>query len=496
MHPAPAAPRRRRGLILAGLLLLVAALAYGWSARTPATSDAPNYRLAQVDRGTVRVAIAATGSLRARSTVDIGSQLSGQLAEVLVDFNQRVVRDQVLARLDPAAQQARVTIAEADLQSARAQLEEATVAWQTATREAERRQTLAAQGLIARTDAEAAAAERDAGATRVTSARARVAEREASLSNARLDLKRTDIRSPVDGVVLLRQAEPGQTVAASFQTPVLFRIAEDLAQMQIDLAVDESHVGQIEPGMLVRFTVDTYRERPFLGTVEQVRLAAVNQQNVITYPVVVGVENADLKLLPGMTASAEIEVSVRENVLRIPNAALRFKPPAALRPARTETRDGLLKGLTLSAEQRAAYEADRQQMDQLSANERSQLSEQGLLPPGQRGQAMVIRLDAASAASPQAIQQAIAQRMRERFAGFRATLDEAQRAQFDARLATLGASAGDARPAPGGAEVWQPTDDGPRPRAVQIGVADSTHTELRDQRLREGDTVIVGVQRG
>jgi HlyD family secretion protein len=211
---------------------------------------------------------------------------------------------------------------------------------------------------------------------------------------------------------------------------------------------------------------------------------------------VVGVENADLKLLPGMTASAEIEVSVRDNVLRIPNAALRFKPPAALRPARTETRDGLLEGLTLSAEQRAAYEADRQQMDQLSANERSQLSEQGLLPPGQSGQAMVIRLDAASAASPQAIQQAIAQRMRERFAGFRATLDEAQRAQFDARLATLGASAGDARPAPGGAEVWQPTDDGPRPRAVQIGVADSTHTELRDQRLREGDTVIVGVQRG
>ncbi|MCU0757315.1 MAG: hypothetical protein MUE46_19745, partial [Xanthomonadales bacterium] len=186
-----------------------------------------------------------------------------------------------------------------------------------------------------------------------------------------------------------------------------------------------------------------------------------------------------------------------ENVLRIPNAALRFKPPAALRPARTETRDGLLEGLTLSAEQRAAYDADRQQMDQLSANERSQLSAQGLLPPGQSGQAMVIRLDAASAASPQAIQQAIAQRMRERFAGFRATLDEAQRAQFDARLATLGAGAGgNARPAADGAEVWQPAERGPQPRTVRIGVADSTHTELRDDRLREGDAVIVGVQRG
>jgi HlyD family secretion protein len=145
---------------------------------------------------------------------------------------------------------------------------------------------LASRNLIARADADTALTQRDAAHARVASARAAVAQRQAHLASAELELERTVIRAPVDGVVLLRQAQPGQTVAASFQTPVLFRVAEDLAQMQIDLAVDESSVGQITPGMLVRFTVDTFRDRRFIGTVEQVRLAATNNQNVMTYPVV------------------------------------------------------------------------------------------------------------------------------------------------------------------------------------------------------------------
>src|SRR5690606_34007477 len=164
---------------------------------------------------------------------------------------------------------------------------------------------------------------------RVVSAEASVLQRQAAVNHARLDVEYTVIRSPVDGVVLLRDIEPGQTVAASFQTPVLFQIAQDLAQMQIDLSVDEADVGQIREGLPVSFTVDAFPDRQFSGEVRQVRLAATATSNVITYPVVVQVQNPDLSLLPGMTASAEIVVNRRENVLRVPNAALRYMPPGA-----------------------------------------------------------------------------------------------------------------------------------------------------------------------
>ncbi|HEY9144296.1 MAG TPA: efflux RND transporter periplasmic adaptor subunit, partial [Arenimonas sp.] len=323
-------PTRRRSsrlpLVIAAVALALLA-AWWFTGREGETAGA--YRTAPVERGDVRVVISATGTLRATTTVDVGSQVSGQVLEVLVDFNDEVSRGQAIARLDPAPFQTRLEQAEADLASARASVNEARATVANAEADYTRKRDLVERQLIARSEADLALAVRDQARARVVSAEASVRQRQAAVGNARLDVDYTVIRSPVDGVVLLRDIEPGQTVAASFQTPVLFQIAQDLAQMQIDLSVDEADVGQIREGLPVSFTVDTFPDRQFSGEVRQVRLAATATSSVVTYPVVVQVQNADLSLLPGMTASAEIVVDGREGVLKVPNAALRYTPPDA-----------------------------------------------------------------------------------------------------------------------------------------------------------------------
>ncbi|GAB2671288.1 efflux RND transporter periplasmic adaptor subunit [Arenimonas aestuarii] len=330
-------PNRRRPFrlyaVTAGVALALLA-AWWFTGRNDDAAGA--YRTAPVERGDVRVVISATGTLRATTTVDVGSQVSGQVLEVLADYNDEVTRGQAIARLDPAPFQTRLEQAEADLASARASVNEARAGVTNAEADYNRKRELVERQLIARSEADLARAARDQARARVVSAEASVRQRQAAVGNARLDVDYTVIRSPVDGVVLLRDIEPGQTVAASFQTPVLFQIAQDLAQMQIDLSVDEADVGQIREGLPVSFTVDAYPDRQFSGEVRQVRLAATATSNVITYPVVVQVQNADLSLLPGMTANAEIVVNRREGVLHVPNAALRYTPPGAAtaRPAR------------------------------------------------------------------------------------------------------------------------------------------------------------------
>ncbi|WP_374605165.1 efflux RND transporter periplasmic adaptor subunit [Arenimonas sp.] len=329
--PSPTRRPFRLYLVIAAVALALLA-AWWFTGRDGEAAGA--YRTATVERGDVRVVISATGTLRATTTVDVGSQVSGQVLEVLADYNDRVTQGQAIARLDPAPFQTRLDQAEADLASARASVNEARASVTNAEADYRRKRDLVERQLIARSEADLALAARDQARARVVSAEAAVRQRQAAVGNARLDVDYTVIRSPVDGVVLLRDIEPGQTVAASFQTPVLFQIAEDLAQMQIDLSVDEADVGQIREGLPVSFTVDAYPDRQFSGEVRQVRLAATATSNVITYPVVVQVQNADLSLLPGMTASAEIVVDGREGVLRVPNAALRYTPPDAPRSGR------------------------------------------------------------------------------------------------------------------------------------------------------------------
>ena len=489
---------RPRNLILLALAVLAAVLAWRFLA---AEGDAPAYRTAAVERGSLRVSISATGSLRALSTVDVGSQVSGQILEVPADFNDRVERGQVIARIDPANFEARLTQVRADLASARANLssaraglDEARANLKNAEAEFERRSSVFERGLISRTDYDAALAQRDAARARIASAEAgiRVAEaqvqqRQAAVANAELDLAYTVIRSPVDGVILLRAVEPGQTVAASFQTPVLFQIAEDLRQMQIDLSIDESDVGQISEGQTVRFGVDAFPGRDFRGVVHQIRLAASNVQNVITYPVVVRVDNPDSSLLPGMTANAEIEIAQRENVLRLPNAALRFRPADA--PAEAgrsspfadlaEELPRRVASLALAPAQQAAFEQDlaalRERMAQRAGGQR----------PASNGAAASGAASGALAPSAEAMRQRMSGLLREAFAGFQATLTAEQSARFEAEVSTfLGARR---------VTVWMLEGVRPAARTLRVGLSDATHTEVLAGELREGEAVIVGL---
>ena len=324
--PVSRKPRVPRFVIVLVVLAVAAAAIWFWKGRG-AGGDEQKFRTAAVEQGDIRVAISATGTLSALSTVDVGSEVSGKVEEVLVDFNDEVTKGQIIARIDPSTFETQIEQGDATIANARAGLQTAQAGLRNAELDYARKAKLVDQKLIARGDLDLAQSARDQARAQVVSAQAQIRQQQASTQNFRLNLGRTVIRSPVDGVVLLRSVEPGQTVAASLQAPVLFKIAEDLVRMEIVLAVDESDIGQVKQGQAVSFTVDAFPDRQFRGTVSQVRLSATNTNNVITYPVVVAVDNSDQVLLPGMTTNAEIEVSRRDNVLKAPNAAMRFKPP-------------------------------------------------------------------------------------------------------------------------------------------------------------------------
>lgn len=287
------------------------------------------YRTEPAQIGDLSSSISATGTLGATSTVEVGTQVSGTLQSVEVDFNDRVEAGQIIARIDPSTLQARVAQAGAALASAQAGLNEARAAAINAGRDFERKSQLVSKQLISKTDGDIAQAQNAQAQARVLSAQAQVSQQQANLDSTQLDLAKTIIRSPVKGTVLARNVEPGQTVAASLQTPVLFKIAGDLSEMEIVLAIDEADIGQLQVGQNATFTVDAFPDRNFRGKVKQIRLAANNVSNVVTFPVVIEVNNADQVLLPGLTATAQIITSSKAQVLTIPNSALRFRPASA-----------------------------------------------------------------------------------------------------------------------------------------------------------------------
>ncbi|MFT3896883.1 MAG: efflux RND transporter periplasmic adaptor subunit [Thermomonas sp.] len=311
--------------IAAALVALVLLAGWAWHKRSAAAAEG-GYRTEAVQRGDIRVAISSTGTLSAISTVTVGSQISGQVTEVRVDYNSHVSKGEVLARIDPSTYEAQLEQGNAQIASARASLRNAQAGLKNAELDFQRKADLGKQKLVAQSDVDLARAALDQARAQVNSAQASINQQTASLKNTQVNIDRAVIRSPVDGVVLTRSIEPGQTVAASLQAPELFTIAEDLSKMQIELAVDESDIGQVKAGQAVSFSADAFPDRQFKGTVEQVRLAATTANNVVTYPVIVTVDNSDGTLLPGLTVNAEIEVSKRENVLKLANAALRFKP--------------------------------------------------------------------------------------------------------------------------------------------------------------------------
>jgi len=337
------------------LVLLLALLAGGgwWWSRS--SGAAVQYRSATVERGNLQATVSASGAVNPVTQVSVGTQVSGQIRDVFVDFNSEVKAGQLIAQIDPQtleyrlnssladldAANAAVAIAQANAASARANVSRARTDLAEAQRSHERNLSLVAQGFIAqseadRTRAALASAQESLKAVealvgvseaQIASARANVKQREAAVSQARVDLSRTRITSPVDGIVIKRTVERGQTVAASLQAPELFVIAQNLSEMQVDASIDEADVGRIKPGQKATFTVDAFPGRTFEGQVRQVRKAATNVSNVITYIAVVGFANGDSRLLPGMTANVRVVTDQRENVLKVPNAALRVRLP-------------------------------------------------------------------------------------------------------------------------------------------------------------------------
>jgi len=292
------------------------------------------YRTAPLERGAIVSAVAATGTISPVVAVQVGSQVSGMIQSLHADFNSIVKAGEVVARIDFSPFKARRDQAAANLQIAKANVVKARTDLAQRKRELERLKSLIDRQFVSQNDVDVAVTAFQGAEAQLEVAAAQVKQAEATLDAAELDLKYTVIRSPVNGIVIARNVEVGQTVAASFATPNLFLIALDLTQMQVDTNVSESDIGGIVEGREASFTVDAYPGERFRGQVRQVRNAPISVQNVVTYNVVIGVDNKDLRLKPGMTANVAIIVAKKDDVLMVPNAALRFTPP------RSERADG------------------------------------------------------------------------------------------------------------------------------------------------------------
>jgi HlyD family secretion protein len=313
----------KKYLIILAVIILIGGIAgYFFYNRAPEVS----YKTAKIERGTIVSTVAATGNLSAVTTVQVGTQVSGTIQKLYVDFNSRVKKGQAIAEIDPALFNASVEQSQGNYLSAEANLQKAKVALVDAERTFNRNKKLLSDGIISQGDFDAGETALQSDKAAIKAAEGSVAQTRGSLMQSKSNLRYSIIRSPVDGVVISRSIDVGQTVAASFQTPTLFTIAQDLTKMQIEVSVDEADISRIQLHQKASFTVDSYPEQTFRGKVVQIRSAPIITQNVVTYVVVVNVDNSDLKLKPGMTANVSVEVAKKDDVLKLPPASLRFKP--------------------------------------------------------------------------------------------------------------------------------------------------------------------------
>ncbi|MCB1928418.1 MAG: efflux RND transporter periplasmic adaptor subunit [Rhodocyclaceae bacterium] len=328
--PAGPSGHRRLWLVAVALLAIAAGMTVWLSSRTTTET---RYLTTPLERGTLEVRVSATGTLQPTNQVDVGSELSGTVQAVLVDDNSRVARGQELARLDVSRLDDQIRTAQAALQSARAGVLEAKATRDEAGANLARLRKvheLSGGKVPSAAELDTAAAGLERARSGLAAAEAGVAQAQAALSTNRTNRAKASIRSPIDGIVLSRQVEPGQTVAASLQAPVLFTLAEDLAKMDLEVKVDEADVGQVREGQSAEFTVDAYPGRRYPAQIRRVAYGATTTDNVVSYVTVLTLDNADLSLRPGMTATAEILVDRRQDVWLVPNAALRFTPPRAV----------------------------------------------------------------------------------------------------------------------------------------------------------------------
>lgn len=313
----------KKYLVITAIIIAIVGIAgFFFYKRTPEIS----YKTAKIERGSIVSTVAATGNLSAVTTVQVGTQVSGTIQKLYVDFNSRVKKGQAIAVIDPSLFNASVEQAQGNYLTADANLQKAKVTLADAERTYKRNKQLLAEGIISQGDYDVAETALQSAKASVKAAAGSLAQTRGSLMQSRTNLSYSVIRSPVDGVVISRAVDVGQTVAASFQTPTLFTIAQDLTKMQIEVSVDEADISRIQLHQQAQFTVDSYPEQTFRGEVVQIRSAPIITQNVVTYVVVVNVDNSDLKLKPGMTANVSVEVAKKDDVLKLPPAALRFKP--------------------------------------------------------------------------------------------------------------------------------------------------------------------------
>jgi len=501
------------------LVLVAALLAAGLAAWLLRGGDgATQYRTGKIERGSLQATVAASGTVTPVIQVQVGTQVSGQIKELFADFNSEVKAGQLIARIDPEAFQYKLRQVQADLDAARAAVlnaqanalvsqaavSRASVDLAEAKRSLLRNQELLAQAFIspaqidtsrALVDTQQAAlrgaqAQAEVAQAQIASALATVKQREALVAQARVDLERTEVRSPVDGVVIKRSVDLGQTVAASLQAPELFVIAQNLADMQVQVAIDEADISRVRLNQKATFTVDAFAGRTFDGTVTQVRKAATNTQNVITYTVVVSFSNADARLLPGMTANVRLVTDTRDNVLKVPNAALRVRlvgvEPAASGasaagaddvPARSvQAQEGTPRAPLGDFRQRLAElqltAAQQEKIDAIVADLRPRMAELRNAAPDERTKA------------------------RERLlADLRARIGEQLTPEQKTKYQAMQAEAA-GRPATRG-RLYLVEDGKPRAVNVRLGITDGAMTELivapgADSRLVEGAETVVG----
>ncbi|MBX9903459.1 MAG: HlyD family efflux transporter periplasmic adaptor subunit [Burkholderiales bacterium] len=503
---------KKKITLMAGVAvaLVIAGTAYWYFGGTPAQAA---FRTAIIERGNLVAAVSATGTLNPVVSVQVGSQVSGQIKEIFVDYNSVVKQGDVIARIDPESFALRVNQAMSDLEASRAtaltqranvaalqaEVSRAQVALAETERDLKRNQMLVEKGFVSQAALEktqsavaiaaeqvkTAQAQRAVGEAQIRNGEALVKQRESQLAQARVDLERTTIRAPVDGIVISRSVDAGQTVAASLQAPVLFQIARNLTDMQVEASIDESEIGRVAIGQDATFTVDSFPGRTFRGKITQVRKAALVVQNVVTYVAIISAANPDLTLLPGMTTNVRITVANRDQVLRVPNAALRYRPPGVAAPAKGQkpaaqpgaagegaaapgaggqaqaTRERLTRELGLSVEQQAKLEA-------IQKSTAEKIAALGADDPAQRKKEAG-RLRAQSRTEIAAI------------------LNDEQRKRYE-ELASEQRGVATTR-----GTVW--VADGTRaPKAVNVrlGISDGTFTELLGGELKEGDAVIVG----
>ncbi len=496
--------------------VIAAGAAYWQYSRSSVASEDLDYQTQALSVGRIESIVNTAGTISPVVTVDVGSEVSGLISELYADFNSEVKSGDIIARIDDRTILARLRQTEADVAAAQANIEQqqANVTrtradFELSQTEQRRMRELFARQLSSEADvdrAEAAVTIAEAqyavAQAQLSAARASLMQREAQLEQAQLDLDRTYIRSPVDGTVIDRQVDVGQTVAASLSAPLLFQIAQDLTKMQIEADVDEADIGQVREGLAARFTVDAFPERTFSGEVSQVRKAATVTNNVVTYKVIVDAENPRQQLLPGMTANVNIVLGEKNDVLRASNSALRFNPPGIEREESGgfqnemgERIAQLTAELELDDEQKRAVESAMRSMQEAMAQLRQGANGGGGFPGGGFPGGFGNQREQFQAARQSMTNQLSAVLTAEQLAKFEQAMNAGRRGFAGAGGGPPGSGRQEGAVPMRPGQVWIIENDQPRRVRVLTGLSDDQFTEIVSDELAEGDEVIVRLAR-